>query len=222
MTGSPATSGFQMPRIDPAWTRLAVGLVATALLAWVGLRANGRANARRAEITRAEAALRGFADLRQRYTPAVAAESIAWRRTWMALQDLGVVGDERLQLTRLVTQAAESAGLDNVRVSLGPRDTTGLEKRLSTEGIDREPASFSLLVEGRGGMRPVIAFLGRLPSAVAVTQVTLARQGRGSALNRISLAVYELAYPNGEPSSNLWSSLERGAAGRGGDDRPGG
>lgn len=221
MTSPVAPGSLRIPAIDPAWTRLAAAVLGTALLAWTGLEASRRGNARRAEVTRAEALLSDFARLRQQYRPAVAAESISWRRTWGALQSLGVAGDERLALTRSVSRAAESAGLRDVRVLIGPSDTTGLEGRLSSGGIERKPATFSLVIEGRGGMRPVIAFIGALPPSVAVTQVSLARHDeRGQ--NRISLAVYELSYPNGPPPSNLWSSLERGASGGGSVDRPGG
>jgi len=211
----------RIPPIDPAWTRIAAAVLAIGMLAWSGLHSARRGAARRAEIARAESVLAEFSALKRRYEPAVAAESIAWRRTWMALQDLGVVGDERLGLARTVTRAAESAGLENVRVLIGPSDTTGLEGRLSTEGIERKPAAFSLVVEGRGGMRPVIAFLGQLPPSVAATQVTLTRQ-EGRSRSRIALAVYELDYPNGSPLAALWSSLERGPAGSGGAGRPGG
>ena len=221
MPDSSAPSRMRIPSIDPAWTRLAAAVLAIALLAWAGLRSDRRADTARAEIARVQTTLSGFADLRQRYEPAVAAESIAWRRTWLELQRLGITGDERLGLARSIAGAAESAGLRDVRVVIGPPDTTGLERRLSTEGIDRTPAPFSLVVEGRGGMRSVIGFLGQLPPSVAATQLSLVRQdGRGR--HRISLAVYELTLKNGAPPTSLWTSLERGVAGDGGGARPGG
>ena len=195
----------------PDLVRLACAVIAIAMLGWVAIRARQRGETARAELRTARGALAEFASLRQRYRPAVAAESIAWRRTWMDLPELGVVGDERLASTQQVARAAESAGLSGVKVLIGPGDTTGAEKRLSTEGVERKPASYSLVVEGRGGMRSVIAFLGQLPPSVAPTQLTMARQS-GSARHRISLAVYELQFTNGPPPNSLWSSPERRSA----------
>lgn len=210
-----------LERIDPAITRLVCGLVAVGLLGWAGLRARTRGDAARAELRTARSALAEFQSLRQRYRPAVAVESIAWRRTWMELQALGVVGDERLASTQAVARAAEAAGMSGVKVLIGPGDTTGAEKRLSTEEVGRKPASYSLVVEGRGGMRSAIAFLGQLPPSVAPTQVSMVRQG-GSARHRISLAVYELQFTNGPPPNSLWSSPERGVAADSSRRRPDG
>jgi hypothetical protein len=201
--------------------RLLCAVIAIAMLGWVALRARERGAAARTELRAARAALDEFASLRQRYRPAAAAESISWRRTWMELQELGVVGDERLASTQQVARAAESAGLSGVKVLIGPGDTTGAEKRLSTEGVERKPASYSLVVEGRGGMRSVIAFLGQLPPSVAPTQLSMARQA-GSARHRISLAVYELQFTNGPPPNSLWSSPERRSAADSSSRRPNG
>lgn len=219
MARSPG-AGVQI-NIDPALTRLVCALVAIGLLVWSGARARQRGDAARTELKTARAALDEFASLRRRYQPAVAAESIAWRRTWMELQALGVVGDERLASTQQVAQAAEAAGLSDVKVLIGPADTTGAEKRLSTEEVERKPASYSLVVEGRGGMRSVIAFLGQLPPSVAPTQVSMVRKA-GSARHRISLAVYELQFTNGPPPNSFWSSPERGAAADSSRRRPNG
>lgn len=195
--------------IDPAITRLIAAVLATAVLGWTAIRVSRTETARRTELNRAKSTLATFASLREKYEPAVAAESIAWRRTWMELQDLGIIGDERLAITQSVARAAEAAGLRDVRVLIGPADTTGSEKRLSTEGVQRKTAPFSLLVESRGGLRAVVAFLHHLPPSVAAIQLSLVRQdGRRS--HKISLAVYELTFSNGPPSPSLWSSVERG------------
>ena len=215
------SAGSLMARVDPAITRLVCAVIAVGLLGWAGLRARQRGDAARAELRTVRAALDEFASLRQRYRPAAAAESISWRRTWMELQALGVVGDERLASTQQVARAAEVAGLSGVKVLIGPADTTGADKRLSTEEVERKPASYSLVVEGRGGMRSVIAFLGQLPPSVAPTQVSMARE-TGSARHRISLAVYELLFTNGPPENSLWSSPQRGAAADSGRRRPDG
>ena len=207
--------------VSPALTRLICALLAIGLLGWAGVRARQRGDAARAELRTARAALDEFRSLKQRYRPAVAAESISWRRTWMELQALGVIGDEKLASTQLVARAAESAGLSGVKVHIGPADTTGAEKRLSTEGVERKPASYSLVVEGRGGMRSVIAFLGQLPPSVAPTQLIMSRQS-GSARHRISLAVYELLFTNGPPPNSLWSSPERRSAADSSGRRPNG
>jgi hypothetical protein len=210
-----------LARVNPAVTRLICALLAIGLLGWAGVRARQRGDAARTELRTARGALDEFASLKQRYRPAVAAESIAWRRTWMELQALGVVGDEKLATTQQVARAAESAGLGGVKVLIGPADTTGAEKRLSTEGVERKSASYSLVVEGRGGMRSVVAFLGQLPPSVAPTQLTMARQS-GSARHRITLAVYELQFTNGPPPNSLWSSPERRSAADSSSRRPNG
>jgi hypothetical protein len=208
-------------KVGPDLIRLLCAVIAIGMLGWVAVRAKGRGDAARTELRTARAALDEFASLRQRYRPAAAAESISWRRTWMELQELGVVGDERLASTQQVARAAESAGLTGVKVLIGPADTTGAEKRLSTEGVERKPASYSLVVEGRGGMRSVIAFLGQLPPSVAPTQITMTRES-GSARHRISLAVYELQFTNGPPPNSLWSSPERRSAADSSGRRPNG
>lgn len=218
--GSGGSQGNVMTKIDPALTRFVVGLLAIGLLGWAGLRAARRASATRAELRAASAALASFADLRQRYSPAVAAESIAWRRTWMELQDLGVVGDERLATAQFLARAAESAGMRDVKVHIAPPDTSSLAERLSRGGVGRKPASFSLSLEGRGGMTSVIALLGRLPHSVTATRLSMTRDG-SSARHRLSFAVYELTFENGPPSG-LWSPAERVGAGVGGSRRPGG
>ena len=210
-----------LSKSGPDIIRLLCAVIAVGMLGWVAVRARARGDAARTELRAARAALDEFASLRQRYRPAVAAESISWRRTWMELQSLGVVGDERLASTQQVARAAESAGLSGVKVLIGPGDTTGAEKRLSTEGVERKPASYSLVVEGRGGMRSVIAFLGQLPPSVAPTQLTMSRQS-GSARHRISLAVYELQFTNGPPPNSLWSSPERRSAADSSSRRPNG
>jgi hypothetical protein len=191
---------------DPVFTRLAAATIAAVVLGWAGVRAAKARSTRVAELRVANATLATFEDWRSRYQPAVAAESIAWRRTWMELQGLGVVGDERLAMTRTVARAAEEAGLRDVQVVFGPSDTTGTDARLSTEGVQRKPATFSLQVQCRGGLREVVAFLGQLPPSIAATQVSLAKQD-GRAKHRISLGVYELVFANGPPS--FWSSMER-------------
>jgi hypothetical protein len=206
--------------LDPMLTRMVAALLGAALLGWAGVRVMRVGDAKRAELRRAEAALASFEELRRKYTPAVAAESISWRRTLMELQDLGIIGDERLRMTQSVARAAETAGLEDVRVVIGGSDTTGSDKRLSTEGIQRKAASFGLTVECRGGLRSVIAFLGQLPPSVSPTQLNLVRQD-GRRRHHISLAVYELTFSNGSPPF-VWSSLERDDPGRGGNARPGG
>ena len=208
-----------LAKVSPAVTRLACGIIAVGILGWAGVRARQRGDTARSELRAVRAALDEFASLRQRYQPAAAAESISWRRTWMELQALGVVGDERLASTQEVARAAEAAGLNGVKVLIGPAGTKGGEKRLSTEGVERKPASYSLVVEGRGGMRSVIAFLGQLPPSVAPTQIGMARQA-GSARHRISLAVYELQFTNGPPPNSLWSSPERRTAADSSNRRP--
>jgi len=210
-----------LPRIDPAVSVLVAAVVVIGLLTWSGLRSAGAASARKAAVSRARTELAGFEDLQRRYAPAVAAESLSWRQTWIGLQDVGLLGSDRLGLTRSISRSAEDAGLREVRVLIGPPDTTGVEARLSTGGIQRKPAPFSLLVEARGGMQSVIGFIGRLPPSVAVTRLGLMQQG-ASGRHRISLAVYELEFADGTPiPADLRPSLERGAAARGDGRRPG-
>ena len=206
-------------RFRPELALIVAGTAAVVLLAFSGMRAWRLDTSRRLELRRAESTLETFADLRRRYEPAVAAESIAWRRTWLQLQELGVGGDERLSLTQRVTRSAEAAGLRNVRVLIEEPDTAGQQPRLSTDGVQSKPAPYSLRVECHGGLESVIAFLGQLPPSVAPTRLSLLRQdGRGQ--HRITLAVYELTFDNGVPPG--WSALERGSGGAGGNDRPGG
>lgn len=193
--------------IGPAVTRLVAAVLGAGLLGWAGFRATQAGTAHRVDLRRAEATLATFAEWQRRYEPAVAAESIAWRRTLMELQALGVIGDERLALTQAVGRAAESAGLRDVRVLIDAPDTTGSDERLSTEGVRRQSAPFGLVVECRGNLRAVVTFLGELPPSVAPTNLSLVRQD-GRARHRLSLAVYELELSNG--ASTLWSPLERG------------
>lgn len=192
--------------ISPPVTRLVAAVLGIIVLAWAGLGASRAGAARRAELRQAESVLTTFADWKRRYKPAVAAESIAWRRTWLELKGLGVVGDERLALAQAITRAAESAGLRDVRVFLQPSDTTGSAERLSTEGVLRQSAPFGLAVECRGNLQAVVTFLGELPPSVAPTQLILVRQD-GRARHRLKLAVYELEFSNGPPT--LWTPLER-------------
>lgn len=220
MAQSPASllSG-KMPVIPPQATLIAAGVLAIAVLGWAGVRASRLDSARRLDLRRAQGTIETFAALRTRYEPAVAAESIAWRRIWMELRELGVVGDERLALTQRVARAAEVAGLRDVKVLIGEPDTTGQQARLSTEGVQSKSAPFSLVVECRGGLQSVIGFLGQLPPSVTPTRLSLVRQdGRGP--HRISLAVYELTFSSGVPPG--WTSLERNNAGAGPIGRPGG
>lgn len=205
--------------ISFAVTRLVAALLGAFLMAWAGYRAARAGSARRADLRRAEATLATFADWRRRFEPAVAAESITWRRTLMELQALGIIGDERLALTQAVGRAAEIAGLRDVRVLIDSPDTTGSYERLSTEGVRRLSAPFGLVVECRGNLQAVVTFLGELPPSVAATNLSLVRQD-GRARHRLSLAVYELQLSNGP--SNLWSPLERGNPRRVGAGRTGG
>jgi hypothetical protein len=101
---------FRPDLITPAVTRLIAAVLGAALLTWAGVRASRAGIAHRAELRRSEATLVTFGDWRRRYQPAAAAESIAWRRAWMEVQGLGVIGDERLALTRAISRAAEVAG----------------------------------------------------------------------------------------------------------------
>ena len=205
-------------RISPAVTRLVAASIGIALLSWAGFHASKAGVARRAELRQAEAVLATFADWRRRYQPAVAAESIAWRRTWLELRGLGVVGDERLALARALSRAAEAAGLRDVRILIQSPDTTGSAERLSTEGVLRQSAPFGLAVECRGNLQAVVTFLGELPPSVAPTQLILVRQD-SRARHRLTLAVYELEFSNGPPT--LWTPLERGDPRAGSSDRGG-
>ena len=192
--------------IDPAITRVIAAALGAGFLAWGGLHASRAGTANRADLQRAEATLATFANWRRQYEPAVAAESIAWRRTMMELHALGVIGDERLSVTQSVSRAAEAAGLRDVRVLIGAADTTGSDARLSTEGVRRQSAPFGLVVECRGNLQAVVTFLGELPPSVAPIALSLVRQD-GGARHRVVLAVYELQFSNGPPT--LWSPLER-------------
>ena len=191
---------------NPATVRLAASVLGAVLLLWAGVRVSRAGAARRAELRRAEVTLATFAEWRRRFEPAVAAESIAWRRTLMELQSLGVIGDERLALTQELSRAGEEAGLRDVKVMLDSPDTTGSDARLSTEGIRRRAAAFGLVVECRGTLQSVVTFLGALPSSVAPTSVSLVRQD-GRARHRLVLAVYEVQFS--DASASLSTSLER-------------
>jgi hypothetical protein len=209
-------------RDGPALTRIAVALASAAMLVWTGLRVARVDAARRAELRQLQTTLATFADWRRRFEPAVAAESIGWRRTLMELQGLGVIGDERLALTQTVGRAAETSGLQDVRVVIAAADTTGSDERLSTEGVRRRAASFGLIVECRGSLQAVANFLGELPPSVAPTALSLARQD-GRARHRIVLAVYELQLSNESAAlSPVPISLERGDSRRLGIGRAGG
>jgi hypothetical protein len=204
--------------VPPHLALIVVAVASTALLGWSGLRATRLETARRTDLRRAQNALDDFAALRRRYEPAVAAESIAWRRALLDLRELGVTGDQRLAMTQRVSRAAESTGLREVRVHIRESDTTGAQARPSMEGVQSQLAPYSLLVECKGGLSAVLAFLGQLPPSVAPTTLTLVRQdGRGP--HRISLAVYELTFSNGEPPE--WTSLERDHDGARDVGRPG-
>jgi hypothetical protein len=203
---------IRLRAVDPAWTRLIAATLACVLLIWSGLGPWRIRAIRREQRKQADATLATFAGWRRTYQPAIAAESISWRRTFLELQALGVVGDERLAMTRYVSRAAEEAGLRDVRVDIGPPDTTGSDTRLSTEGVRRKPASFSLSVECRGSLRAVVGFLGQLPPSVAATHLSLVHQD-GRARHRLALAVYELTFTNGPPA--LSSSVGRDDSVRG-------
>jgi hypothetical protein len=197
----------RVARMSPAVTRLVAAGLSVALLGWAGIRVSGAGGARRGELKRAEATLATFADWRRRFQPAVAAESISWRRTLMELQALGVIGDERLTLTQAVGRAAEESGLRDVKVIIDLPDTTGSDARLSTEGVRRQSAPFGLMVECRGNLQAIVTFLGALPPSVAPVSLNLVRQ-EGRARHRLLLAVYELQFSHGPVS--LSSPLERG------------
>lgn len=216
-----AKAASLLAKLDPAITRLAAGLVAIGLLGWSGLRAARRTALADKEARTLNSTLSAFADFRKRYSPAAAAESIAWRRTWMELQDLGTSGDERLAMTQSVALAAESAGLRDVKVLIAGSDTTRVDKRHSKGGVGRRSASFSLNVECRGSMASILTFLGRLPPSVTATQLAMTRLVEGGARHRISLAVYEITFDNGPPTG-LWAPAERRGDRARGDSRPGG
>jgi hypothetical protein len=211
-------------RLTPAMTRLAAAILGIALLAWAGSRASRAGVERRAALRQARATLAIFADWRSRYRPAVAAESIAWRRAWMEVRDLGVLGDERLAVTQHVARAAEFAGLHGVRVLIEEPDTTDSDARLSTREVRRRAASFGLVVECRGNLQSLLAFLGALPPSVAATSMNLVRQD-GRARHRLTLAAYELDLEN-VPAPTVPSvsaaPVERGAASGSGGGRAGG
>lgn len=206
-------------RLTPTVTRLAAAILGIVILAWAGSRASQAGFERRAALRQARTTLATFDDWRSRYRPAIAAESIAWRRAWMEVRDLGVLGDERLAVTQHVARAAEYAGLQSVRVLIEEPDTTGSDARLSTREVRRRAAPFSLVVECRGNLQSVLAFLGALPPSVAATNMHLVRQ-EGNARHRLTLAVYELDFEN-VPSLSL-TPVERGAAAGGRGDRAGG
>lgn len=209
-------------RPSPAVTRLVAAILGTILLSVAAMRVAKRGHENRVRLRAADSTLATFAEWRRRYQPAVAAESIGWRRAWMEVRDLGIVGDERVAITQRVARAAEFAGLRNVRVLIGEPDTTGSDTRLSTGRVRREPAPFGLVVECRGDLQAVIAFLGALPPSVAVTTMRLVRQDRPGR-HRLTLAVYELDLGNvSPPSAAAGPPVERGVAGRSGDDRAGG
>lgn len=203
---------------SPAVTRLIACLLGIGLLTPAGYSASKAGAARRVELRQADSVLATFAEWRRRFKPAVAAESIAWRRTLLELEGLGVRGDERLALTRAVARAAEAAGLRDVRVLIQKPDTTGSAERLSTKGVLRQSAPFGLSVECRGNLQAVVTFLGELPPSVAPTDLILVRQD-GRARHRLTLAVYELEFSNGPP--NLWTPLQRSDPGSVGRDRSG-
>jgi hypothetical protein len=216
MSMPPDTEGR---RLKPEVGLVIAVSIALVVFALVGVRASRVAASRGQEVVRAEATLATFADLRRRYTPAVAAESIAWRRAWLQVRELGAGSSDRLSLTQRLTRSAEDAGLSGVRVLIGPPDTVGVPPRFSTEGVQSKAAEFSLRVEGSGRLESVIAFLGQLPPSVSPTRLSLVRQdGRGP--HRISLAVYEITFTNGAPHG--WSSMDGGGSGSNRTGRPGG
>lgn len=209
-------------RPSPAVTRLLAAILGTVLLSATALRVAKRGHESRAGLRAADSTLVTFAEWRRRYQPAVAAESIGWQRAWMEVRDLGIVGDERVAITQRVVRAAEFAGLRSVRVLIGGPDTTASDTRLSTSSVRREPAPFGLVVECRGDLQSIVAFLGALPPSVAVTTMRLVRQDRPGR-HRLTLAVYELDFGNAPPpSSAARPPVERGVAGRSDDDRAGG
>lgn len=207
--------------MTPAHSRLVFAALAAMLLASAALRVTRAGEAHRDALREARATLVSFDTWRRRYQPATAAESLEWRRTWTDVQELGVLGDERLALTQSISRAAEAAGLQDVRVRLAPADTSGSEARLSTEGVSLRPAPFGLLVECRGSLQAVVDLLGHLPPSVAATSVSLVRQDGGRrARHRLRLAVFEVSFPNGTPT--FGSPSERRNSPGGGSRRIGG
>jgi hypothetical protein len=215
---APPSRRLRLGALSPAMTRLIFAGLGAAILAWTGLRVTASGNANRIALREARAALARYDGWRRAYQPPSATEPAAWRRSGMEAQQLGIVGDERLELTQAISRAAEIAGLRDVRVRVVPSDTTGSEARLSTEGVQRSPASFGLLVEGRGSLQAMANLLGRLPSSVAATNLHLVRQD-GRARHQLQLAVYEVSFSNGissvSPSAERGDSDPRGG-GRGG------
>jgi hypothetical protein len=212
---------LHLDTITPAHSRLLSAAAAAVLLAWTAVSITRTGNAHREALREARATLAAFEGWRRGYRPPEAAESLAWRRTRMEVQELGIAGDERLALTQAISRAAEAAGLRDVRVRVAPADTTGSEARLSTEGVRRQPAPFGLLVECRGNLQAVVNLLGQLPPSVAVTSLELMRQDGGRpARHRLVLAVYELSLSNATPTfgspSERGNAPDRGGAGLGG------
>lgn len=209
---------LRLDALTPATTRLVFAGIAAAVLVWTGLRITAAGNGHRAALREARGTLARYDSWRRAYQPPSAAESGAWRRSRMEARQLGIVGDERLELTQAISRAAEIAGLRDVRVRVVPSDTTGSEARLSTEGVQRSPASFGLLVEGRGSLQAMANLLGHLPSSVAATNLHFVRQD-GRARHQLLLAVYEVSFSNGtssvSPSAQRGDSDPRGG-GRGG------
>lgn len=209
---------LRMRAVDPALTRFVASVLASLLLLASGASVWRTRSERREQLRQAESTLATFAEWRRRYRPAVAAESVSWRRTILELQALGVVGDERLAMTRYVARAAEEAGLRDVRVTIAEPDTTFAAARPSIEGVRRRPASFSLSVECRGSLRAVVGFLGQLPPSVSASHLSLLHQD-GRARHRLALAVYELSFTNG--SSPGWSPAGSDHSGHGGSNSGG-
>jgi hypothetical protein len=214
----------RLAEITPAHSRFVFAALAVVLLAWTAARVTRAGKAHRAALRDARASLATLDSWRRGFRAPVAAESLAWRRTTMEAHELGIAGDERLALTQAISRAAEAAGLRDVRVRLAPPDTTGSEARLSTEGVRRQPASFSLLVEFRGSLQAVVNLIGQLPPSVAATSMTLVRPdagaGVGRARHRLTLAVFEISVLNDTPI--LGSPSERGDSPGGSDGRVGG
>jgi hypothetical protein len=209
---------LRLGEITPSHTRLLCAVASAVLLVWSVARVTRAGNSSRAALRDAQTTQATFAGWRRGFRPPAPAERLAWQRAAMEVQELGIVGDERLALTQAVSRAAEAAGLRDVRVRVAPPDTTGSDARLSTEGVRRTPAPFGLLVECRGSVQAVVNLLGQLPPSVAATSVSLVRQDDGGrARHRLTLAVYELSFSNGTPA--LGSPSERGNSPRGGDGR---
>lgn len=206
---TPFWKRMRLDEVTPAHSRFVFAALSAMLLAWTVARVTRTGNAHRAALREARASIAVLDSWRRGFQPPAAAESLAWRRATMKANELGITGDERLELTQAISRAAEAAGLRDVRVRLSPPDTTGSEARLSTEGVRREPAPFGLLVECRGNLQAVVNLLGQLPPSVAATSLHLARQDdRGRARHRLTLAVYELSFSHVTPS--LGSPSQRG------------